>query len=97
MAWQKVVFDHTLITSEFLNELQDYIIMLESRPQFVPYEEDNNNVVPASGTSDLNEQGSFLNRDTQIGDIVLGNRTMNYARVTATDGQFMTVTGLGHF
>lgn len=97
MAWQKVEFDHTLITSEFLNELQDYIIMLESRPQFVLLEEDSNNIVPSSGTAVVGAQSLMMDREPQIGDIVLGSRTMNYAKVTAYDGQDMTVTGLGHF
>lgn len=103
-SWTKTVFDHTLITSQFLNDLQDYIMALEERidsletaPQFVPYSEDNSNQIPThlNDTDDLSLQGVLIDRDVVVGDVFVGTSQGTLGEVTATDGQYATVKGIG--
>ena len=101
MSWTKTVFDHTLITSQFLNDLQDFIIALDTRPQLVLYAEAGSDIIPTSGTAQIGAQGLVMDRDPVVGDVLLGTQTGNYARVTsvihASGGDEMQVTGIGHF
>jgi hypothetical protein len=103
-SWNKTTFNHTLITSQFLNDLQDYIMLLEdriealeARPQMIPYEESPENVIPATSgvTASLTLQGVLIDRDVVVGDIFVGTEGSYLAEVTATDGQYATVIGLG--
>lgn len=104
MAWNKTVFDHTVITSQFLNDLQDYIIYLEGRidalvggPQLVPYQEERFNQLPtASGvTADVTLQAVLMDRDVVVGDVLIGTDAGTLAKVLDTDGQYARVVGLG--
>lgn len=102
--WNKINFNHTLITSQFLNDLQDYIMLLEDRiealeatPQMIPYGESTGNAIPATSgvTASLTLQGVLIDREVVVGDIFVGTEGGYLAVVTETDGQYATVSGLG--
>lgn len=105
MSWTKTTFNHTLITSQFLNELQDYIISLENRiaaleaqPKVIPYQEERANQLPVTlgETATVTLQECLLTANVVVGDIFLGTDDGTLVRVTATDNsQTADVIGLG--
>ena len=124
--WNKTTFNHTLITSQFLNDLQDYImgledriialegsintlegsinaldgrvVALEAKPQLIPYDEHPGEKIPTTAgvTASLTLQGVLMNREVVVGDILVGSDAGYLCEVTATDGQFADVVGIGY-
>lgn len=92
----KTNFDHTLITSQFLNDLQDYVLE-RHYPQVLLYMEGSGNQVPASagGTAQLTDQGVLPDIVVIPGDIVIGTGSGAIAVVTDVVDQDIVVTGLG--
>ena len=104
MSWTKIVFDHDVITSQFLNDLQDYIMgleerieELEARPQLIPYQEERGSQLPTEygSTDNLTLQAGLINKPVVVGDVLVGTDNAVLAEVTDTDGQFADVVGLG--
>lgn len=104
MPWQKIEFDHTLITSDFLNAFQDYVMELEQEldeikatPQLVPYQEERGNQLPTAfgDTATITLQGVLMDREVVVGDVLVGTDQAALAKVTSSDGQYADVVGLG--
>lgn len=101
MAWQKINFDHSVITSEFLNDFQDALIALENEPRLLIFNEGTSRkVLPnVSGTtlSGLDKSYLFPTVTPRVGDTLYGNKTNYLATVTAVSGTTMTVVGTGQY
>lgn len=98
----KTNFDHSVITSEFLNEWQDYA--LARTQKFIPIDESHNNEIPAtSGTVVyIDLQAIALGQYNlgnyffpTAGDVLIGCPSGRLAIVQSDDGQSMKAVGLG--
>lgn len=106
MAWVKKVFDHDIITSEFLNDLQDYIIHLENTrtTQFVPYQEGQDRIPQTRGATAVVSAANVMlgQPDDQdavyypiVGDTFVGVPSGYIAYVSAVSGNNVTLYGTG--
>lgn len=102
--WQKTVFNSTLITSAFLNGLQDFI--RARAPKLVPIQEDGGSDRTLSPDSDdtvtfskshvlfgYDNVGSEF--EIMVGDVVVGSETGNLGVVTEIDGNSVDVVSIG--
>ena len=102
--WQKTVFNSTLITSAFLNGLQDFV--RARAPKLVPIQEDGSTGRTLSHESDdtvtfskshvlfgYDNVGSEF--EIMVGDVVVGSETGNLGVVTEIDGNSVDVVSIG--
>lgn len=96
MDFTKTVFDHSLITSKFLNDLQDYLIEVASRPTMWAYDEQDDHLPNVGVSADVTLQRiqSIYGLPPKVGDVLVSTEAHKMCRVTATDGQFATVIGI---
>lgn len=102
--WQKTVFNSTLITSAFLNGLQDFV--RARAPKLVPIQEDGSAGRALSPVSDNNVTFSKSHVlfgydnvgaefEIMVGDVVAGSETGNLGVVTEIDGNSVDVVSIG--
>ena len=102
-AWNKTVFNHTLITSQFLNDLQDYII--SRGPMTVLFNESAETVPPGSNVTEYLDIQGLVNGMYSVGgefvpmagDLLIGIQSGNVGVVLDYDAEQeqMTVRGAG--
>lgn len=101
MALTKINFDHTVITSKFLNDIQDAVIALEKEPRLLIFNENTSKkVLPNTSGTSLSGLGTsylFPVVTPRVGDVLYGNKTNYLATVTAVSGTTMTVAGTGQY
>lgn len=89
MSFSKTVFNHTVITSQFLNDLQDELIELDglarSRqyPQLLLYDEADKLIPVDEELSGYHKKSLLPEIDPIIGDIVIGVSTQHVGYITA--------------
>lgn len=98
--WTKTTFNGTIITSQFLNDLQDFI--RARAPKLVPYDETNESIPLNTNTYTRTTGGIMFGRndvgtefEVMTGDILVGSPSGNLASVIAVSGTNMTIKGLG--
>ena len=95
--WTKTTFNGTIITSEFLNKLQEFIYA--RAPKLVPYDE-RIQPVPLDISYHslyLDDRGILLGEmfELMVGDTIVGNQSGNLARVTGYVNHHISISGLG--
>ena len=101
MALEKIVFDHSVITSQFLNDLQDAVIELQNTPRLLIFNErESRKFLPtAVGTNVSGLETRYLtpNVTPRKGDILYGNQSNYLAEVQTVSGTSMTAAGTGNY
>lgn len=100
MALEKIVFDTgTIITHQFLNNLQDAVIAEQNKNKLLLYNEEGSGfVVPYSAnttTPNMPTSSVLPSVAPIVGDVVIGITTGNIGIVTAVSTSTMSVKGKG--
>lgn len=100
--WVKTVFNGTIISSQFLNTLQDFI--RARAPKMVPFDEAQSQLPFGSGTFTRDIENVMFGRNNvgtefqlMVGDIVVGAVSGNMASVTNIDGRTITLKGIPRY
>lgn len=100
MSFNKTVFNHSVITSQFLNDLQDELIevggLARSRqyPQLLLYDEADKLVPVDEEVSGYHAKSLWPQITPIVGDIVIGLSTKHFGYITAVGPNSFYVQGM---